>query len=149
MFETACHKFTTKWVQHCRDKLEEFENIKMIWMEEFIDSDVVDGSLMAPNNPIVSDSFVSIFQNKIMILTDYLSYININMSTTIVALIEKVEKVLETEIGMFLDLLTPIFFNMREVENQYSIVLSRNVKLKLESHNRIIPDMFIQHFKNG
>jgi hypothetical protein len=115
--------------------------------EEFIDNDSYpdDGSIFIYKKLDTSNYHLIPIIRR---LTDNLNYINMNMNIFIINLIKKVEDELENEIKIFLESLTPIFVSMREVEDNYSKVLSRNVKSAMGNPNRVIPDMYIQHFKD-
>lgn len=115
--------------------------------EGYLDSDLHpdDGSVLIYEKLGTSNDYTTPILER---LTDYLNYKNINMNISILKLIKDLEDLLENEIKKFLESLTPIFFNMRVVEDDYLKVLSRNVKLTLKNPNRVIPDMFIKHFKD-
>lgn len=142
-FKKAYIKFTKKWVGHCRDKIQEFEEIKSLRLAKlfgFEHSEIQISKLMAND--------ATTFDIKLRQLADYLSYININMNSANLKLIKNIEDVLDNEIKAFSDLVAPIFSNMREVEFKYSKKLSRNVKSVLGNPNLVVPERFMQHFKN-
>lgn len=98
--------------------------------------------------PYSVDVFMTSMASGIEILVDELLIMNIKLNRSINTIIDKYEEILKKEMKAFLDLLEPIFYNMREAENTYSQVLTENVKLVVNNTQKLIPKMFLNRFEN-
>lgn len=159
----ACYTFEKKWTFKSRDEVREFENIFKIRIEHLenqiggFENLLIDGikhkmtNFNAQTNYEQYDSFdnfVAALEDDIIALTDRLHTNNIYMNRCIVSMISKYQKLLDEELKSFLELIGPIFFNMREAESTYSKILVESVKQVISNPRKIISDYFMNYFKN-
>jgi len=155
-----CHnRFERKLTYESRDIIKEFEEIRRLRMEpteqqlmdiEINEMDISQDSfgVGVENDHFSIESFVSVSEGDIIIMKRKLHQKNIYMNKTIMDLISKYTKLVEEELKLFLELLVPIFFNMRAIISTYSEILSENVRLAVNNPIKIIPKEFINHFGN-
>lgn len=150
------------WTIECRDIIKEYEEIKTLRMEslenfinyEESDDEDLDNKITSNNVTTIENkfdtrySFISIFEDEIIQMTDRLHIINIYMNKTITVLINKFEKVLEDELKIYLESLIPLFLNMKEIESTYSQVLNENLKNIMNRSDKAIPKEYMTYFEN-
>jgi len=151
-------RFERKLTYESRDIIKEFEEIRRIRLgpteEQLIDIETnekrisQDSSKMERNihEYYLIESFVSVSEKNIIAMNKKLHQKNIYMNKTIMDLISKYTKFVEEELKSFLELLVPIFFNMRAVISTYTEILSENVRLAVNNPIKVIPKEFINHF---
>lgn len=157
-FKMSHSRFERKLTYESRDIIKEFEEIRRIRLgpteEQLIDIETnekrisQDSSKMERNihEYYLIESFVSVSEKNIIAMKKKLHQKNIYMNKTIMDLISKYTKFVEEELKSFLELLVPIFFNMRAVISTYTEILSENVRLAVNNPIKVIPKEFINHF---
>ncbi|XP_025192320.1 dynein regulatory complex subunit 3-like [Melanaphis sacchari] len=158
-FKMSHNKFERKLTYESRDIIDEFEEIRRIRIEP-IEGQLIDIETNEITNNQNSiriekicehfsiESFVSVTEDEIIVLKRKLHEKNIYMNKTIMDMISKYTKFVEEELKLFLELLVPIFFNMRAIISTYTEILSENVRLAVNNPIKIIPKEFINHFEN-
>lgn len=155
----AFYTFVREWTQLSRDMVREYEEIRTLRMKHFEKNSKdylpSDESLsVALDNLSIKkqfdsvESLISAFDDELLSLTDRLHVKNMYMNKSIVAMIGKFEKILDDEFKLFVELLIPIFFNLREVENTYASELTDNVKVFVNNPKKVITKDFMDHFEN-
>lgn len=155
----AFYTFVREWTQLSRDMVREYEEIRTLRMKHFEKNSKdylpSDESLsVALDNLSIKkqfdsvESLISAFDDELLSLTDRLHVKNMYMNKSIVAMIGKFEKILDDEFKLFVELLIPIFFNLREVENAYASELTDNVKVFVNNPKKVITKDFMDHFEN-
>ncbi|KAE9536918.1 hypothetical protein AGLY_006725 [Aphis glycines] len=158
-FKMSHNRFERKLTYESRDIIKEFEEIRRLRMEpteqQLMDIETNEMGINqdsfgvgVENDHFSIESFVSVSEGDIIIMKRKLHKKNIYMNKTIMDLISKYTKLVEEELKLFLELLVPIFFNMRAIISTYSEILSENVRLAVNNPIKIIPKEFINHFGN-
>lgn len=160
-FKVNHNRFERKLTYENRDIIKEFEEIRRLRMEPTeqqlmdietnemgISQDSFGVGVGVENDHFSIESFVSVSESDIIIMKRKLHKKNIYMNKTIMDLISKYTKLVEEELKLFLELLVPIFFNMRAIISTYSEILSENVRLAVNNPIKIIPKEYINHFGN-
>jgi hypothetical protein len=157
-FKMSHNRFERKLTYESRDIIKEFEEIRRIRLgpteEQLIDIETNEKRISQDSAKIERniqeyfsiESFVSVSEDNIIAMKKKLHQKNIYMNKTIMDLISKYTKFVEEELKSFLELLVPIFFNMRAVISTYTEILSENVRLAVNNPIKVIPKEFINHF---
>ncbi|XP_060845868.1 dynein regulatory complex subunit 3-like [Rhopalosiphum padi] len=157
-FKMSHSRFERKLTYESRDIIKEFEEIRRIRLgpteEQLIDIETNEKRISQDSSKIerniqeyyLIESFVSVSEKNIIAMKKKLHQKNIYMNKTIMDLISKYTKFVEEELKSFLELLVPIFFNMRAVISTYTEILSENVRLAVNNPIKVIPKEFINHF---
>lgn len=157
-FKMSHNRFERKLTYESRDILKEFEEIRRIRMDDPIEQSndfdsneksITQGSHTIEN--IVSEkfsieTFIVVSEYEIITLKRKLHEKNIYMNKTITDMISKYTNFVEEELKSFLELLVPIFFNLREIVSNYSEILSENIRLAVNNPIKVIPKEFINQF---
>jgi len=158
-FKMSHNRFERKLTYESRDIVKEFEEIRRIRMapsdEQSNDYDTNESSITEDSDEIENvgeqfsiDSFIAVSEFEIIALKTKLHEKNIYMNKSITDMISKYTNFVEVELKSFLELLVPIFFNMREIVSVYSEILSENIRLAVNNPIKVIPKEFINHFGN-
>jgi len=152
------NRFERKLTYESRDILKEFEEIRRIRMndpteEQSYDFDSNEKSIIQGFNTIdhISEkfsieTFIVVSEYEIIALKRKLHEKNIYMNKSITDMISKYTNFVEEELKSFLELLVPIFFNLREIVSTYSEILNENIRLAVNNPIKVIPKEFINQF---
>lgn len=152
-------RFERKWTYKSREVLKEFEEVKRIRLqpteEQLVDSKKSEKNISQETVVFENafenfsiESFIAVFEEEVIALKKKLHSRNIYMNKSIMDMISKYTKIVEEELKLFLELLVPIFFNMRDIVYTYSEKLNENVRLVVNNPVKVIPNEFINHFGN-
>ncbi|XP_060860159.1 dynein regulatory complex subunit 3 [Metopolophium dirhodum] len=159
-FKMSHNRFERKLTYNSRDIVKEFEEIRRIRMapsshEQSSDFDSNETKISQDPDTVENlseqfsiESFIAISEFEIIALKTKLHEKNIYMNKSITDMISKYTNFVEVELKSFLELLVPIFFNMREIVSTYSEILSENIRLAVNNPIKVIPKEFINHFGN-
>jgi len=159
-FKMSHNRFERKLTYDSRDIVKEFEEIRRIRMapsSEEQSSDFDSNEIKISQDPdavenlseqFSIESFIAISEFEIIALKTKLHEKNIYMNKSITDMISKYTNFVEVELKSFLELLVPMFFNMREIVSTYSEILSENIRLAVNNPIKVIPKEFINHFGN-
>jgi len=156
-FKMSHNRFERKLTYESRDILKEFEEIRRIRMDDPIgqsyDFDSNEKSISQVSHTIEHisekfsiETFIVVSEYEIIALKRKLHEKNIYMNKTITDMISKFTNFVEEELKSFLELLVPIFFNLREIVSTYSEILSENIRLAVNNPIKVIPKEFINQF---
>ncbi|KAL4127254.1 hypothetical protein QTP88_011433 [Uroleucon formosanum] len=158
-FKMSHNRFERKLTYESRDIVKEFEEIRRMRMappkKQTNDFDTNETSISQDPNEIEYlteqfsiESFIAVSEFEIIALKTKLHEKNIYMNKSITDMISKYTNFVEVELKSFLELLVPIFFNMREIVSTYSEILSENIRLAVNNPIKVIPKEFINQFGN-
>jgi len=154
------NRFERKLTYMSRDIVKEFEEIRRIRMapsskEQSSDFDLNETSISQDlenvehlSEQFSIESFIAVSEFEIIALKTKLHEKNIYMNKSITDMISKYTNFVEVELKSFLELLVPMFFNIREIVSTYSEILSENIRLAVNNPIKVIPKEFINHFGN-
>jgi len=157
-FKMSHNRFERKLTYMSRDIIKEFEEIRRIRMnpsseEQSSDFSSNETSMSQDLDNVDNlsehlsiDTFIAVSEFEIIALKTKLHEKNIYMNKSITDMISKYTNFVEVELKSFLELLVPMFFNMREIVSTYSEILSENIRLAVNNPIKVIPKEFINHF---
>ncbi|CAI6355880.1 unnamed protein product [Macrosiphum euphorbiae] len=157
-FKMSHNRFERKLTYMSRDIIKEFEEIRRIRTspsskEQSSDFSSNETSMTQDLDNVDNlsehlsiDTFIAVSEFEIIALKTKLHEKNIYMNKTITDMISKYANFVEVELKSFLELLVPMFFNMREIVSTYSEILSENIRLAVNNPIKVIPKEFINHF---
>jgi len=152
------NRFERKLTYESRDILKEFEEVRRIRMddpteEQLYNSDSNENSIKQSTHTIEQisekfsiETFIAVSEYEIIALQRKLHEKNIYMNKSITDMISKYTNFVEEELKSFLELLVPIFFNLREIVSTYSEILNENIRLAVNNPIKVIPKEFITQF---
>lgn len=158
-FKMSHNRFERKLTYESRDIVKEFEEIRRIRMDpndeqsndfdsnEKITSQDFD-AILPISEQFSIETFIDVSECEIIALKRKLHEKNIYINKSITDMISKYTNIVEEELKLFLELLVPIFFNMRETVSTYSEILSENIRLAVNNPIKVIPKEFINQFGN-